>query len=144
MRRSVLVQEPVTGEAGTLLLCPETTRRSSVVVSTGFRLTRSHHHRGKYRALLQLLPTPSGIGARGWGGGIYEEECFYDSCDELGLLVWQDFLFACGLYPAHDAFQASVRAEAEANVRRLRNHPSLVLWCGNNEDYALAESDQTP
>lgn len=77
---------------------------------------------------------------RVWGGGIYEHDAFYDACDELGLLVWQDFMFGCGLYPAHAEFQASVRKEAEAAVRRLRNHPSLALWCGNNEDYAIAES----
>ncbi|RTL44324.1 MAG: glycoside hydrolase family 2 protein [Burkholderiales bacterium] len=75
-----------------------------------------------------------------WGGGIYEHEAFYEACDELGLLVWQDFMFACGLYPANEAFVASVRAEAEAAVRRLRHHPCLALWCGNNEDYMLAES----
>jgi beta-mannosidase len=75
-----------------------------------------------------------------WGGGIYEHEAFYEACDELGLLVWQDFMFACGLYPANAAFQASVRAEAEAAVRRLRHHACLALWCGNNEDYMLAES----
>ena len=77
---------------------------------------------------------------RVWGGGFYEDDAFYDACDELGVMVWQDFLFACGLYPAHAAFQASVRAEASAAVRRLRHRASLVLWCGNNEDYTLAES----
>ena len=75
-----------------------------------------------------------------WGGGIYEDDAFYDACDELGLLVWQDFPFGCGIYPASDEFQKSVQAEAEANVRRLRHHPSLALWCGNNEDYLLAQS----
>ncbi|MDR7332051.1 glycosyl hydrolase 2 galactose-binding domain-containing protein [Roseateles asaccharophilus] len=77
---------------------------------------------------------------RVWGGGIYEHEAFYEACDELGVLVWQDFMFACGLYPANEAFQASVRAEAEAAVKRLRHHACLALWCGNNEDYMLAES----
>ncbi|MCE4540284.1 hypothetical protein LXT12_23820 [Pelomonas sp. P7] len=77
---------------------------------------------------------------RVWGGGIYEHEAFYEACDEMGLLVWQDFMFACGLYPANDAFLASVRAEAEAAVKRLRHHACLALWCGNNEDYMLAES----
>ena len=77
---------------------------------------------------------------RVWGGGIYEHEAFYEACDELGLLVWQDFMFACGLYPANAEFEASVRAEAEAAVKRLRHHACLALWCGNNEDYMLAES----
>lgn len=77
---------------------------------------------------------------RVWGGGVYEHEAFYEACDEWGLLVWQDFMFACGLYPANDAFLASVRAEAEGQVRRLRHHACLALWCGNNEDYMVAES----
>ncbi|HEY1129411.1 MAG TPA: hypothetical protein VGF12_08415 [Roseateles sp.] len=77
---------------------------------------------------------------RVWGGGIYEHEAFYEACDEQGLLVWQDFMFACGLYPANAAFMSSVRAEAEAAVKRLRHHACLALWCGNNEDYMLAES----
>ncbi|MFG6429698.1 glycoside hydrolase family 2 protein [Roseateles sp. LYH14W] len=75
-----------------------------------------------------------------WGGGIYEHEAFYEACDELGILVWQDFMFACGIYPANEAFQASVRAEAEAAVKRLRHHACMALWCGNNEDYMIAES----
>src|SRR5207244_4469537 len=70
---------------------------------------------------------------RVWGGGIYESEEFYDLCDELGLLVWQDFMFACSLYPADAAFLGSVRIEAEQQVRRLRHRACLALWCGNNE-----------
>ncbi|HEY1765964.1 MAG TPA: glycoside hydrolase family 2 protein [Opitutaceae bacterium] len=70
---------------------------------------------------------------RVWGGGIYESEDFYDLCDELGLLVWQDFMFACTLYPADAPFIASARAEAEHQVRRLRHRACLALWCGNNE-----------
>lgn len=70
---------------------------------------------------------------RVWGGGIYEDDRFYDLCDEYGLLVWQDFAFACSVYPAEGEFLESVRREAEDNVRRLRNHACLALWCGNNE-----------
>lgn len=70
---------------------------------------------------------------RAWGGGIYESDDFYDLADELGLLVWQDFHFSCSLYPANPEFLASVEAEAEDAIRRLRNHPSLALWNGNNE-----------
>lgn len=70
---------------------------------------------------------------RVWGGGFYEEDVFYDLCDEYGIMVWQDFMFACSMYPGDEAFLNSVRHEAIDNVKRLRNHPSIVLWCGNNE-----------
>lgn len=70
---------------------------------------------------------------RVWGGGIYEHTAFYDLCNELGLLVWQDFMFACTLYPHDDAFLANVRREAVCQVQRLRHHACLALWCGNNE-----------
>lgn len=64
---------------------------------------------------------------------------FYELCDELGILVWQDFMFACGNYPAWPAFRESVALEATQNVRRLRHHPSVVVYAGNNEDYQVAE-----
>jgi beta-mannosidase len=70
---------------------------------------------------------------RVWGGGIYEDDSFYNLCDELGLLVWQDFPFACALYPYNKEFIKSVEKEAIQNIKRLRRHPSLALWCGNNE-----------
>lgn len=70
---------------------------------------------------------------RVWGGGIYEHDYFYELCDRLGLMVWQDFMFACGEYPEHQWFLSLVETEAAHVVRRLRNHPSIVLWCGNNE-----------
>lgn len=68
-----------------------------------------------------------------WGGGIYENDIFYDLCDRYGILVWQDFMFACSLYPAEGEWLENVRHEAIDNVRRLRNHPCIALWCGNNE-----------
>jgi beta-mannosidase len=68
-----------------------------------------------------------------WGGGTYESDLFYDLCDENGIMVWQDFMFACNMYPGDSAFLINVRHEAEDNIIRLRNHPSLALWCGNNE-----------
>ncbi len=71
---------------------------------------------------------------RVWGGGFYEEERFYDLCDRYGILVWQEFIFSCSIYPLHDpAFVANVREEAVQNIRRLRHRASLALWCGNNE-----------
>ncbi|MGE8232631.1 MAG: beta-mannosidase [Stenotrophomonas sp.] len=72
---------------------------------------------------------------RNWGGGYYEDDDFFDIADELGLLVWQDFMFGGGMQPGYDpAFRANVVAEARDNIRRLRHHPSIVLWCGNNEE----------
>ena len=70
---------------------------------------------------------------RVWGGGVYEDDVFYELCDERGILVWQDFMFACSVYPAEGAWLENVRLEAEDNIRRLRNHPSIAVWCGNNE-----------
>lgn len=70
---------------------------------------------------------------RVWGGGIYEDDYFYDLCDKNGILVWQDFMFAGGMYPGDKTFLSNVKAEATYNVKRLRNHPSIALWCGNNE-----------
>lgn len=77
---------------------------------------------------------------RVWGGGIWEEDIFYDTCDELGILVWQDFMFGCGNYPAAiKEFRDSVEAECVAQVKRIRHHPSIVIYAGNNEDYQVQE-----
>ena len=70
---------------------------------------------------------------RVWGGGIYENDIFYDLCDEKGILVWQDFMFACAMYPGDKDFLMNVKQEVVDNVKRLRNHASIALWCGNNE-----------
>lgn len=70
---------------------------------------------------------------RVWGGGVYEDDYFYELCDSLGIMVWQDFMFACSMYPADSTFLEKVRPEAIDNIKRLRNHPSIALWCGNNE-----------
>jgi len=87
-----------------------------------------------YRRLLGDAVEANMNTIRVWGGGIYEREAFYETCDELGLLVWQDFMFACALYPADDEFLDTVEAEAAYQVRRLASHPSIALWCGNNEN----------
>jgi beta-mannosidase len=90
--------------------------------------------RADYQRLLGDAATCGMNMIRAWGGGIYEQDDFYEVCDELGLMVWQDFMFACAMYPAHEqSFLDNVKAEAIDNVRRLRHHPSIALWCGNNE-----------
>jgi beta-mannosidase len=91
--------------------------------------------RERYESLVSLALEANFNFLRVWGGGLYEAEEFYDLCDENGILVWQEFIFACGRYPATDeAFTADVLAEATYNVRRLASHPSLIAWCGNNEN----------
>jgi beta-mannosidase len=94
----------------------------------------------RYRERIMQARNANMTMLRVWGGGIYEPDIFYDLCDELGILVWQDFMFACGIYPAHPEFLESVKQETEANVKRLHHHACLALWCGNNEDYQIAES----
>lgn len=71
---------------------------------------------------------------RVWGGGIYEDDFFYELCDREGILIWQDFMYACAVYPAEGSLLENMRLEAVDNVKRLRNHACVVYWCGNNEN----------
>lgn len=87
----------------------------------------------RYRSWLELAV----VGV--WRGGLYEAYVFYDSCDELGLLIWHDFMLGYGAYPINDNLLHSTQAEAEYNLRPLRHHPCIVLRCGNNEDHMFAE-----
>lgn len=87
----------------------------------------------KYEKLLTMARDAHMNMIRVWGGGIYERDIFYELCDRLGLMVWQDFMYACGEYPEERWFMEQARDEAESVVKRLRNHPAIVLWCGNNE-----------
>jgi beta-mannosidase len=95
----------------------------------------------KYHELVKLAADGNQIMLRVWGGGIYEEDVLYETCDEIGIMVWQDFNFACGNYPAGHLFLQSVEEEATSNVLRLRHHPCIVLWAGNNEDYQIMETE---
>lgn len=79
---------------------------------------------------------------RVWGGGIYERDDFFDACDEMGMLVWNDYALACGDYPVHSEFVQNVVKEAEAQTIRLRNRASLALLCGGNEDFMLMDEWQ--
>ncbi|MBQ8974059.1 MAG: glycoside hydrolase family 2 protein, partial [Clostridia bacterium] len=85
------------------------------------------------RKLLEDCKAANFNAVRVWGGGYYPDDWFYDACDELGLLVWQDFMFACAVYELTDEFEENIVEELKDNIRRLRHHPSLGLWCGNNE-----------
>ena len=86
-----------------------------------------------YKKLLEDVVNANMNMLRVWGGGLYEDDLFYDLCDEKGILIWQDFMFACAMYPGDEAFLKNVEAEAEQQVKRLRNHSAIALWCGNNE-----------
>jgi len=80
----------------------------------------------RYRRWVKMAVDGNQIMLRAWGGGIFEEEAFYNACDEMGVLIWQDFLFACGNYPTHPDFLSLVEREATENVKLLRHHPSIV------------------
>ncbi len=88
----------------------------------------------RYEALLKLVQEAGANMLRVWGGGIYEPGVFYQLCDKLGIMIWQDFMFACAHYPQHEDFLREVRREAEIVVRRLRRHPCLAIWSGGNEN----------
>jgi len=90
--------------------------------------------RKDYEDLLSLAADANMNMLRIWGGGIYETDDFYELCDEKGIMIWQDFMFACAEYPEEEWFWDKVKKEAKKVVKRLRNHPSIVLWCGNNEN----------
>jgi len=92
------------------------------------RLTKSD-----YRKMLLSAKNANMNMLRVWGGGVYESDDFYDLCDSLGIMVWQDFMFAGGMYPGDNAFMNNVREEVKYQIERLRHHPCIVLWCGNNE-----------
>lgn len=88
----------------------------------------------RYRYMIKSAADVNMNMLRVWGGGIYEEDTFYEMCDEYGILVWQEFAFACGMYPSDNDYLLNVRQEVIDNVKRLRNHASLAMYCGNNEN----------
>ncbi|HZD30536.1 MAG TPA: glycoside hydrolase family 2 protein [Candidatus Angelobacter sp.] len=97
----------------------------------------------QYRQVLQSAVDANMNMIRHWGGGYYETDEFYDICDELGIMIWQDFMFGNDWQPGAYDWKLNVTAEAEQQVKRLRNHPSIVIWCGNNEtEVALAWKDR--
>nr|XP_033499478.1 beta-mannosidase [Epinephelus lanceolatus] len=93
------------------------------------------------RNLLQSAVDASMNALRVWGGGVYEQDLFYSICDEMGIMIWQDFMFACAMYPTEDDFIQSVREEVVQQVQRLKSHPSIIIWSGNNENEAALATD---
>ncbi|XXG97371.1 hypothetical protein Hte_003670 [Hypoxylon texense] len=93
----------------------------------------------RYHDWMKLMVEGNQHMLRIWGGGIYEDDSLFGACDELGILVWHDFQFACASYPTYPSYLESVEQEARQNLRRLRSHPSIVIWAGNNEDYQVQE-----
>ena len=87
----------------------------------------------RYRGLLESAAAANMNMIRLWGGGQFEQDCFYDLCDELGLLVWHDLMFSCAVYPSDEEFLGPVDRELAHQLRRLRDHASIALWCGDNE-----------
>ncbi len=96
----------------------------------------------KYKRLIGYAKSGSMNIIRVWGGGFYENDIFYELCDEMGILVWQDFMFACAAYPEFPAFIENITEEFRQNIKRLQNHPSLAIWCGNNENEWIWLNDQ--
>ncbi|KAG5982144.1 Beta-mannosidase B [Claviceps digitariae] len=144
IRRVELIQRPLIDQPGTTFLfqvnnIPIFCGGSNWIPADSFVARISKE---RYYDWVKLVADGNQIMLRVWGGGIYEEQVLYDTCDELGILVWQDFMFGCGNYPANPAFLESVEREARDNVKRLRHHPCIVIWAGNNEDYQYAESEK--
>ena len=142
LRKAELVQHPLKDQPGTSFFfrinnIPVFCGGSDWIPADNFipRISKQRYH-----DWVKLVADGNQFMIRVWGGGIYEEQAFYDACDELGVLVWQDFMFGCGNYPAWPELRASIKREAEENVKLLRHHPSIVLWAGNNEDYQFMES----
>jgi beta-mannosidase len=144
VRRLRLLQHPLKDAPGTSFLFEINNIRlfcgGSCWIPADFMLPRIT--REKYQEWITLAKAGHQSMIRVWGGGIVEDDAFYDICDREGVLVWQDFLYACGNYPASPDFVINVKAEAEQQVKRVGYHASLVLWCGNNEDYMCADEDR--
>ncbi|KAG9230710.1 glycoside hydrolase family 2 protein [Amylocarpus encephaloides] len=141
IRRLRLLQHPLKKEPGTSFTFEINNVRifagGACWIPCDYLLPRVTEKR--LRDWLTLAKSGNQAMIRVWGGGLVESDDFYNICDELGILVWQDFLFACGDYPASADFVAQIKAEAEQQVRRVGHHACLAIWAGNNEDYMLAE-----
>ncbi|PTB66015.1 glycoside hydrolase family 2 protein [Trichoderma citrinoviride] len=143
IRKVELVQKPLEDQPGTSFFfkvnnIPIFCGGSCWIPADNFtpRITKE-----KYQNWIKLMVEGNQSMIRIWGGGVYEDENLLDACDEQGILVWVDFLFACGNYPCNPEMLQSVEREARANVKIMRHHPSIVIYAGNNEDYQFQESE---
>ncbi|KAF1598242.1 Beta-mannosidase, partial [Eudyptes chrysocome] len=138
-----LVQESIPGSPG-LSFYFRINGRPIFIKGSNWIPADSFQDRVTYDILWLLLKSAADANMnalRVWGGGVYEQDEFYDICDELGIMIWQDFMFACALYPTDQNYLESVRAEVSHQVRRLKSHPSIILWSGNNENEAAIASN---
>ncbi|XP_052631389.1 beta-mannosidase isoform X2 [Harpia harpyja] len=138
-----LVQEPIPGSPG-LSFYFKINGRPIFLKGSNWIPADSFQDRVTYDTLWLLLKSAADANMnalRVWGGGVYEQDEFYNICDEIGIMIWQDFMFACALYPTDQNYLESVRAEVSHQVRRLKSHPSIILWSGNNENEAAIASN---
>lgn len=139
IRTAQLLRTDVTDEGGSGEFCFVVNGERVFVLGTNWVPLDAYHSRDIQRvdAAIELVKEVGCNMIRCWGGNVYESDRFFDLCDEAGILVWQDFAMACAIYPQDAEFQDVLRREAQAIVQRLRQHPSLVLWAGDNEcDYS--------
>ncbi|SPN99299.1 related to beta-mannosidase [Cephalotrichum gorgonifer] len=142
IRRIRLMQEPLLNEPGTSFFV-EVNNQPVYILGTNYIPGHSFLTRltpGDYAATIDSCLDGNQNMLRVWAGGIYEHDSFYAECDRRGVLVWQDFMFACGQFPCYPEFAQSVTREAADQLKRLRNHCCIVLYAGNNEDYQVIES----
>lgn len=138
-----LVQEPIAGSPGLSFYFRV---NGKAIFLKGSNWIPAHSFQDQVppavlKNLLQSAVDANMNALRVWGGGVYEQDLFYSLCDEMGVMVWQDFMFACALYPTETDFIQSVREEVVQQVSRLKSHPSIVVWSGNNENEAALATD---
>jgi beta-mannosidase len=135
IRTVALDRTSITDQQGSGEFCFRVNGERLFVLGTNWVPADAYHSRDAARLprMLELLDEVGCNLVRCWGGNVYENDAFYDRCDELGVLVWQDFALACAVYPQDDDFATRVAVEARAVVRRLREHACLALWAGDNE-----------
>uniref|UniRef100_A0A3B4XJL7 Beta-mannosidase n=1 Tax=Seriola lalandi dorsalis TaxID=1841481 RepID=A0A3B4XJL7_SERLL len=136
-----LIQEPVVGSPG---LSFYFRINGKPIFLKGSNWIPAHSFQDQISPAVNLLQSAVDANMntlRVWGGGVYEQDLFYSLCDELGIMIWQDFMFACAMYPTEDDFIQTVRDEVVQQLRRLKSHPSVIIWSGNNENEAALATD---